>query len=392
MDSTGTAVVAGHLCLDITPLFPPQVQSRVSDILRPGQLIHMDGVNVHIGGAVANTGLALQFLGIPVRLVGKIGDDAFGALVRQQLAKYAADGHLIVSDDSDTSYSIVLAVPGIDRIFLHDAGANDTFCAKDLSDALFAGASLFHFGYPPLMQRMYADGGKELVQILTAARQAGAVTSLDMAAVDPEAAAGRADWETVLRNVLPLVDFFVPSAEEVCWMLDRTRFSAWKDKVPDGDVCSVLTPDDVRILAQRILDFGAGAALIKCGAAGLYCRTAGPERLARTAEILDLSLSDWASQEIFEASYVPDAVISGTGAGDTCIAGFLYSAMEGETLAQALHMAAAQGACCVAAYDALSGLRPPEEVREKIASGWKKQENPRFSVMAGASDQKTEDV
>ena len=48
--------------------------------------------------------------------------------------------------------------------------------------------------------------------------------------------------------------------------------------------------------------------------------------------------------------------------------------MRGEALEEAVQMAAATGACCVAAYDALSGLKPLEQLKEKIRKGWKKNE------------------
>jgi len=37
-----------------------------------------------------------------------------------------------------------------------------------------------------------------------------------------------------------------------------------------------------------------------------------------------------------------------------------------------LHLAAATGASCVAAYDALSGLKSFEELKKKIEEGWEK--------------------
>ncbi|MBQ1171500.1 MAG: hypothetical protein IIX48_02725 [Lachnospiraceae bacterium] len=46
--------------------------------------------------------------------------------------------------------------------------------------------------------------------------------------------------------------------------------------------------------------------------------------------------------------------------------------LEGESLESCMQLAAATGACCVASYDALSGLKPLDELRTKIASGWKK--------------------
>ena len=39
-----------------------------------------------------------------------------------------------------------------------------------------------------------------------------------------------------------------------------------------------------------------------------------------------------------------------------------------------VRLAAAEGASCVEAYDALSGIRPLEELDEKIKNGWKKRE------------------
>ena len=45
-----------------------------------------------------------------------------------------------------------------------------------------------------------------------------------------------------------------------------------------------------------------------------------------------------------------------------------------------MHLAAATGASCVAAYDALSGLKPLGELRGKIASGWKKVKEDRKRV------------
>jgi len=37
-----------------------------------------------------------------------------------------------------------------------------------------------------------------------------------------------------------------------------------------------------------------------------------------------------------------------------------------------MHLAAATGASCVEAYDALSGLKSFEELKRKIEAGWKK--------------------
>ena len=127
-------ICAGHICLDITPVFRMGRPVRdLGDVLVPGKLIRTDGASVSAGGSVANTGLAMKKLGCDTALLGKVGDDAFGALVGGILARYGAGG-LITDKGSDTSYTVVLAMNGIDRIFLHCPGANDTFSPADIRD------------------------------------------------------------------------------------------------------------------------------------------------------------------------------------------------------------------------------------------------------------------
>lgn len=374
------AVVAGHICLDITPVFPKQSENMAGKVLVPGSLIHMDGVDVHTGGAVANTGLAMKKLGGNVRLVGKVGRDAFGEIVKSILGEYAAGDNLIETEDAATSYTVALAIPGIDRIFLHDPGANDTFCKEDLDMELIGDADLFHFGYPPLMKKMYENGGRELLALLQAVKQTGAAISLDLAAVDPNSAAAGQNWKAILAQVIPLVDFFVPSVEELCYMLDEERYCAWKERAMGRDVTEILTMEDISPLGDRILGMGARVVMIKCGAPGIYYRTGKQAELEKLCEKLDLSPEEWADREGFEVSYKPDAVRSGTGAGDTSIAAFLVSVLRGKGLTEAVKMAAGAGACCVSAYDALSGIPAYREIENKISRGWEK--NP-YSVQGG---------
>lgn len=366
------AIAAGHICIDITPVFPDKRVSDVNKILSPGKLVQMDGVDIHTGGSVANTGLAMKLLGADVSLMGKVGDDELGALILDIVKKYSADGGMIVDKEAQTSYSVVLAVPGIDRIFLHAPGANDTFCYEDLDFDKIREADLFHFGYPTIMKNMYENGGEELVRILKKVKECGAAVSLDMSAIDASSAAAKEDWNLILSKVLPYVDFFVPSVEELCFMLDRARYEQWEEKAAGRDLTEVLTMEDVKPLSDKVIAMGAKVSLIKCGAPGMYYQTADEPVLAPLCERLGLDVEKWAGKEGFEKSYKPDIVLSGTGAGDTSIAAFLCSILNESSLEEALQMATATGASCVAAYDALSGLKPLKELKEKIEAGWAK--------------------
>lgn len=366
-------IVAGHICLDITPVFAGRAAERVEQILSPGKLIQVGNADVHTGGAVANTGLAMKLLGNDVALMGKIGTDAFGSLVQNVLDEYGAGEGMICDEAASTSYSVVLAMPGIDRIFLHHSGANDTFVAEDMDFQRIGEAALFHFGYPTLMRLMYESDGARLVQLMQRVQAAGAATSLDLAAVDPKSDAGKADWNEILKRTLPYVDFFVPSIEELCFMIDRKQFEQLQVRAGGGDIMDILDIEkDVKPLAEKCMAYGCKVLLLKCGAKGMYLQTAEGKKLEQISSRIGLDASVWAEQAIFERSYVPERILSGTGAGDTSIAAFLTAMLEGEHPQMCLHLAAATGASCVAAYDALSGLKPLNELRQKIEKGWEK--------------------
>ncbi len=367
-------IVAGHICLDITPVFPKERATNVEQILSPGKLIQMGNADVHTGGAVANTGLAMKILGNDVSLMGKIGRDAFGHIIQSALREYDADEGMICDTASSTSYSVVLAIPGIDRIFLHHTGANDTFTAEDMDFQKMEEAALFHFGYPSIMASMYREDGVHLAELMKRVQLAGAATSLDLAAVDPTSEAGRARWDHILAQTLPYVDFFVPSMEELLFMLQRDKLEELQVRAAGKDITDVLDVEkDVMPLGEKCMELGCKVLLLKCGAKGMYLKTANEHILEKISERVDLYASKWADQSIFESSYVPEKILSGTGAGDTSIAAFLTAMLQGEDPQMCLHLAAATGACCVAAYDALSGLKPLDELKEKIKKGWAKQ-------------------
>ena len=362
-------ISAGHCCLDVTPVFSHgQSYRNVSDILVPGKLIQMEPASVSSGGSVSNTGLALKVLGNDVTLMGKVGNDDFGAMLAQIYDRYGAEG-LIVDEDSATSYSVVLAIPGIDRMFLHCPGANNSFSNTDIPDGPLEEAVLFHFGYPTLMKKMYEENGKEMAAIFKRVKSKGIATSLDLTAVDPNSEAGQLDWVKILKNVLPYVDFFVPSFEEICFMLDRPLYdrlvSERADMTADMDFDA-----EVRPLAEKLIAMGCKTVLIKCGISGMYYRTASRDVMAETGERIGLDLDAWSDREGIQPCFRADVVRSGTGAGDTSIAAFLTAALDGEKIEDCAAIAAAEGACCVTAYDALSGLKPIEEIKTRIASGW----------------------
>ena len=129
--------------------------------------------------------------------------------------------------------------------------------------------------------------------------------------------------------------------------------------------------EDVIPMAEKVLNLGCKGVLIKCGAAGLFLMTADSSRMEELSE--KISVEKWADKKIFQNSYVPDRILSGTGAGDTSIAAFIYGMCNEMSPEDTLKIAAGTGASCITEYDTLSGLLSIEALKNKIQNGWKEQ-------------------
>jgi sugar/nucleoside kinase (ribokinase family) len=366
-------VVAGHLCLDIIPQFTAGSGGRLDSYLAPGRLTTVGPATFCTGGSVSNAGINLHRLGTCTQLMGKIGDDLLGRAILDVVNSYSPDlaGGMITVPGESSSYTIVIDPPGIDRIFLHDPGANDTFGAEDVRYELLAESRLFHFGYPPLMGRMFAGDGQELVEVFQRAKKTEVTTSLDLAMPDPGGASGQANWPLILARTLPHVDLFLPSVEELLFMLRREQFDHLTTEVGAGGVLESLAVEEIISLADEVLGMGVSAVLLKMGTRGLYLRTA--TEMSEAGRGTPPDLSSWTSRQLWAPCFQPDVVTSTVGTGDAAIAGFLAALLRGAAPELALKVAAAAGACCVEEPGALEGVRSWVETLARIEAGWKQQ-------------------
>ncbi|MBI1878722.1 MAG: carbohydrate kinase family protein [Chloroflexi bacterium] len=335
---------------------------------RPGRLLEAGPAVMSTGGAVSNTGLAMHKLGINTRLMGKIGPDLFGQAILDIVKHHGerlADGMNTVPGEA-SSYTVILNPPNVDRIFLHCPGANNTFGADDINYDSLRQTDLFHFGYPPLMKRLYQNEGAELATMFRQAKASGVTTSLDMAMPDPTAPSGQANWPAILKGVLPAVDLFVPSVEEILLMLYPDIFK----EVSTG--ATSITPPLASKIASDLLRLGAKVVMLKAGHLGLYLRTANETTLAELGRARPGNVARWANRE-FWVPVFQTQVVGATGAGDATVAGFLSALLRDLPPTEAVTMAAAVGACNIEAADAVSGVRSWEETVARVEAGWLRQ-------------------
>jgi sugar/nucleoside kinase (ribokinase family) len=353
-------VVAGHICLDIIPDW------RIGSIktIIPGHILEMSGLKLSAGGAVANTGIALKKLGINTALLGKVGADAFGKVILEILKKEdkTLAENMIISGNEVSSYTIVLNPPDTDRIFLHYPGPNHSFTANDIPYEKIKSSRIFHFGYPPLMQKFYVNDGKELVKMFQRIREMKIITSLDMAMPDPESPAGRVDWFKFFKNVLPMVDIFMPSIDELLYMLRPEKFYKISEKKERFDMVLL------NQLAGQLIDYGTKVVAIKLGDQGLYLRT---HQIEKSNLSYIINHQDWDYRQLLSPCFATE-VKGTTGTGDATIAGFLAQLLEGGEPEKCITLATAVGACCVEAINATDGIRPLPEIIKRVTSGWER--------------------
>ncbi len=365
------AVVAGHVCLDITPRFHDAGTSEISKILTAGKLVNVGNASISTGGAVSNTGLGMVRLGSRIALMGKIGNDFFGTGIKGVFSSMGADDTLHIVEGEETSYSVVIAPLGIDRIFLHHPGANDTFRADDVNYDLVSRARLFHFGYPPLMKAIYSNGGAELIEMFRRVKKLGVTTSLDMSLPDPRSESGMVNWSGILDELLPLVDIAPFSAEETIFMLNRPRFDKIKSTSNCCDPMDLFTHNDFLDAGRALISRGAKIAAVKCGSRGILLCTAEMKKLSKMGAAAPRHPDSWANRELWEEAFEVKDVVSTTGAGDSAIAGLLTGLLKGNCPEDSLAAAACAGAQNVQALDAISGIHSWEDTMAMIP-GWKK--------------------
>lgn len=344
------AVVAGHGCVDVQPMFPPGFAGK---LFEPGSLTDVGLSRFSLGGMI-KTGPVMDRLGISTAVMGAYGDDEWGSILLgliQRCNPRLAQGMIKVRKES-TSYSFVIQPPGRDRAFAHHRGINDRFGSNLLNYAMIAKARLFLFGYLTLMRRMYQDNGSNARAMFSRVRAKGTTTALDVTMIDPTSEAGKLSWCQILANVLPEVDVFMPSYNEIIRLLGLQV----KGKTSGFNV------DLLRAAAEMIIEMGTAIVGIKLGELGCYIRVTDDVKRLRQAgrALTEKQIANFRGKEMFVPAFNVSARNT-NGAGDYWIGGFLAALLKGWSLERAAWLGNACGTYRVLAAD-------PNEASPKMAS------------------------
>lgn len=356
-------VVAGHIALDILPDMS-MLQPR--QVIDPGKVYEIGHITYSTGGAVSNTGLALHRLGVPVDLLAAVGDDWVGRAIIDYVRGFGAclSQRFQVLPGAASPYTIVIEPLNHDRTLLTNTGVYQDYDLDNIDLDCLAAAKLFHLGYPTLLPRLYANAGAGFLALLRAVKEAGVVISIDMSLPPPDSPSGRADWRAILQRCLPQIDIFVPSIEEIMFMLRRRDLDRW-----GSDLFSRLDSDYLAALANELLAMGVAIAGFKLGPRGLYLQAATDAQRLAFLNDLTGSPAEWAGAAVWQPAFQVE-VAGTTGAGDAAYAGLLAALVRGHGPRASARRACAVAACNIEAADATSGVRSWDETEARLAAGW----------------------
>jgi sugar/nucleoside kinase (ribokinase family) len=359
-------MIAGHLCIDIIPRFFDTGTKNIADILRPGKLVNVEDAAISTGGPVSNTGINMKTLGSKVCFCACVGDDLLGKITVDLLKKNGNADGVSVLKGKTSSYTIVVAPPNIDRIFLHNPGTNNWFGPENLNTDLIKQCRHFHFGYPPLMKRMFEDEGAQLQEIFKIAKAAGATTSCDMTLPDPNSPSGKAPWKKILSRILPYIDFYLPSVEESFYMLNPEEFLRRKEQNGNRELIDFISPAEYSNIADELLGFGAKLVSLKSGHRGFYLKTAPAHCFNDLGAARPGDVQNWANRQLWAPAFVVDKFGSATGSGDSSIAGLLSAFLRGLSIEESIKYATCVGLQNVRVLDAVSGIKSWDETTSML--------------------------
>jgi sugar/nucleoside kinase (ribokinase family) len=109
--------VAGTIVVDVPA-------HSVAEMPERGGFEAVEQIDLYVGGAVANTGMSLSRLGVPMGVIGCVGKDSLGRIVMEELSGWAQGIWIREDEARSTSATLVLVHPDGERTFISAVGAN----------------------------------------------------------------------------------------------------------------------------------------------------------------------------------------------------------------------------------------------------------------------------
>ena len=295
-----------------------------------GNLCTVTGQEMATGGGPTNVlfDIAAMNCGIPLYAAGRIGKDALGSFLLDEIKKRNINTDNIILTDTATSYTDVMSGNG-KRSFFCFRGSNSEFDCPDVENVDFP-AKWFYLGYLLLLDKLDsedAEYGTRGARMLDMMQKKGYKTIVDFVSEAPER------FRKVVKAALPYIDALVINEVEAGNTFGFNTFNE------DGTA----NVSEIRKAAIEFMKSGVREYVIihyRDGAFGI----------------------DAAGNECEVKSFEVDNIVGTNGAGDAFCAGVLYALHEEKSLEEMLKYGGASAVFNLRSASASGGAATLDEI------------------------------
>ena len=296
-------VVVGSINIDLV--------ARAQRIPVAGETVTGLDFQTHHGGKGANQAVAIARLGYPVSMIGRTGDDAFGAQLRDGLSSAGVDISAISISEGSSGIAVIIVSPSGENVIVVTPGANGLVTPSDIDAHIDS----------------IRNAGLVLTQL-----------EIPLATVDHLTAVCE-------HEGIPLMLDPAPASELPASIIRRTRWFT-PNETEAGFYLKSPHAEYPKEMADSLLALGPEAVVLKLGARGAYL--ADRQGLAQQIDSF------------------PVHAVDTTAAGDAFNGAFAAALMLGNTPAEAARFAAAAAAISVTRPGAQPSMPTMSEVQQLL--------------------------
>lgn len=325
---TGKGItIAGNILTDIV--------KNIDCYPEKGMLANITEIQQAVGGCAPNTSIDIARIdpALPLTVLGRIGDDAYGKYLVGEMTRYGIDCQKItVSPNKPTSFSDVMSMPSGERTFFHARGSNAEFSPADI-DIAGLDCDILHIGYILLLDAFDKEDpqyGTVMARFLKDVQERGIKTSVDVVSDSS------GEYKKKILPALKYCNYVIINEIESCMLSDLEPYRE------DGKI----HVENIRATMELIAQYGVKDKVI------VHCKEAG--------FCLDVHTGEFIMVPSLE---IPSCQIKGSvGAGDAYCAGALYGIYSEWNNKQILEFASSAAACNLFAENSTDGMLCKEEV------------------------------
>lgn len=274
---------------------------RVDKIPKADEESFVKDLQLFPGGSAANTIVGLSRLGVKSAYIGKVGDDAEGEILLEDLKREGVETKAVIKAKGRSGTAIIFVDDMGNRAILVDPGVNDTIRYEEIDLEFATKFSLLH------LTSFICKNGFDSFN-----SQKKIVENFELVSFDPGLPYAERGKDEMMK-ILKKTTIFLPNKIEIERMFGT----------------------DYRTAAEDCISMGIEVVVVKLGKEGCWIRSSETELKVQARSV---------------------RVVDTTGAGDAFNAGFLYGYLKGKDLETCGKLGNYVASLCIQHVGARNGL------------------------------------